>query len=151
MWVHSSCDIFVVVSCRGTLNSLIFMKVWSMPAWIPFVSSSLYFWKSVFSFRVHSGCLYTRLLRKTQEDDKKVIKSGGNRARFDFTMLINTSVLDPLSKTARSPKLDKNERFFRWCMWYRTEFDFIVLFIHLHTRKIPFNAPVFILRSKDPW
>ena len=33
-------------------------------------------------------------------------------------------------------------------MWYRTEFDFIVLFIHLHTRKIPFNAPVFILRSK---
>ena len=33
-------------------------------------------------------------------------------------------------------------------MWYRTEFDFIVLFIHLHTRKIPFNAHVFILRSK---
>ena len=33
-------------------------------------------------------------------------------------------------------------------MWYRTEFDFIVLFIHLHTRKIPFNAPVFILRPK---
>ena len=33
-------------------------------------------------------------------------------------------------------------------MWYRTEFEFIVLFIHLHTRKIPFNVPVFILRSK---
>ena len=33
-------------------------------------------------------------------------------------------------------------------MWYRTEFEFIVLFIHLHTRKIPFNAPVFILLSK---
>ena len=33
-------------------------------------------------------------------------------------------------------------------MWYRTEFDFIVLFIHLHTRKMPFNAPVFTLRSK---
>ena len=33
-------------------------------------------------------------------------------------------------------------------MWYRTEFDFHVLFIHLHTRKIPFNAPVFILCSK---
>ena len=33
-------------------------------------------------------------------------------------------------------------------MWYRTEFDFIILFIHLHTRKIPFNAPVFIVRSK---
>ena len=33
-------------------------------------------------------------------------------------------------------------------MWYRTEFDFIVLFIHSHTRKMPFNGPVFILRSK---
>ena len=33
-------------------------------------------------------------------------------------------------------------------MWYRTEFEFIVLFIHLHTRKIPFNVPVFILRFK---
>ena len=33
-------------------------------------------------------------------------------------------------------------------MWYRTEFDFIVFFIQVHTRKIPFNAPVFILCSK---
>ena len=33
-------------------------------------------------------------------------------------------------------------------MWYRTEFDFIVLFIHLHTRKMPFNAPIFALRPK---
>ena len=33
-------------------------------------------------------------------------------------------------------------------MWYRTEFDFIVLFTHLHTRKMSFNAPVFTLRSK---
>ena len=33
-------------------------------------------------------------------------------------------------------------------MWYRTEFDFNVLFIHLRTRKIPFNAVVFTLRSK---
>ena len=65
MWVHSSCDVFVVVSCRGILNSLIFTKAWSMQAWIPVVSSSLYFWKSVFSFRVGSGCLYTRLLSKT--------------------------------------------------------------------------------------
>ena len=54
MWVHSSCDVFVVVSCRGILNSLIFTKAWSMQAWIPVVSSSLYFWKSVFSFRVDS-------------------------------------------------------------------------------------------------
>ena len=60
----------------------------------------------------------------------------------------NTAILDPLTKTARSPKLDKKERFFQWCMWYRTEFDFNVLFIHLRTRKMPFNALVFTLRSK---
>ena len=33
-------------------------------------------------------------------------------------------------------------------MWYRTEFDFNVLFIHLRTRKMPCNALVFSLRSK---
>ena len=35
-------------------------------------------------------------------------------------------------------------------MWYRTEFDFNynVLFIHSRTRKMPFNALVFTLRSK---
>ena len=33
-------------------------------------------------------------------------------------------------------------------MRYRTEFDFNVLFIHLRTIKMPFNALVFTLRSK---
>ena len=33
-------------------------------------------------------------------------------------------------------------------MWYRTEFDFNVLFINLRTRKMPFNALVFNLQSK---
>ena len=33
-------------------------------------------------------------------------------------------------------------------MWYRAEFDFNILFIHFRTRKIPFNALVFTLRSK---
>ena len=33
-------------------------------------------------------------------------------------------------------------------MWYRTEFDFNVLFIHLRTRKMPFYALVFTLRFK---
>ena len=33
-------------------------------------------------------------------------------------------------------------------MWHRTEFDFNVLFIHLRTRKMSFNAFVFTLRSK---
>ena len=49
----------------------------------------------------------------SQEDDKKVIKSRGHRARFDVTMLTNTAILDPLTKTAGSPKLDKKEIFFR--------------------------------------
>ena len=33
-------------------------------------------------------------------------------------------------------------------MWYRIEFDLNVLFIHLCTRKMPFCALVFTLRSK---
>ena len=33
-------------------------------------------------------------------------------------------------------------------MWYRTEFDLNVLFIDVRTRKVPFNAVVFTLRSK---
>ena len=42
----------VVVSFK---NSLVFTQdAWPMQAWIPVVSSSLYFWKSVFSFRVDS-------------------------------------------------------------------------------------------------
>ena len=35
-------------------------------------------------------------------------------------------------------------------MCYRTEFDFIVLFIHLHSTKMPFNAPLFTLRPIQP-
>ena len=57
MWIHFSSDVFVAVSCRDILNSLIcliFTKACSMQAWIPVVSSGLYFWKSVFSFRVES-------------------------------------------------------------------------------------------------
>ena len=33
-------------------------------------------------------------------------------------------------------------------MWCRTEFDLNALFIHLRTRKMPFNSFVFTLRSK---
>ena len=33
-------------------------------------------------------------------------------------------------------------------MWYPTEFDFNVLFIHVSARKMPFNALVSTLRSK---
>ena len=49
----------------------------------------------------------------SQEDDKKVIESGGHRVRFDITMLTNTAIQDPFTKTAGSPKLDKKETFFR--------------------------------------
>ena len=33
-------------------------------------------------------------------------------------------------------------------MWYRTEYDLNILFIHLRTKKMPFNALVFTLRFK---
>ena len=49
----------------------------------------------------------------SQEDDKKVIKSGGHRACFDVTMLTNTAIQDPFTKTAGSPKRDKKESCFR--------------------------------------
>ena len=39
-----------------------------------------------------------------QEDDKKVIKSGGRRSRFDVTVLTNTVILDPLTKNRAQPK-----------------------------------------------
>ena len=85
----------------------------------------------------------------SQEVIKKyVIKSWVHRARFHVTMLTNhDGYLGPIW-TARSPKLDKKLRFFWWCVWHRTEFDVNVLFIHLRTRKMPFNAFVFTLRSK---
>ena len=43
---------------------------------------------------------------------KKVIKSGGHRARFEVTTLTNTAIKGRFTKTAGSPKLDKKERFF---------------------------------------
>ena len=66
MWIHFSCDVFVAVSCRGILNSLIFTKAWSMQEWIPVVSSSLYCWKSVFSFRVDSILKWRVYIRWTE-------------------------------------------------------------------------------------
>ena len=54
----------------------------------------------------------------------------------------------PFDKNRARPKTRQKESFFRSYMWYRTEFDLNVLFIHLHTRKILFNALVFTLRSK---
>ena len=57
----------------------------------------------------------------SQEVIKKyVIKSWGHRARFHVTMLWNhDGYLGPFW-TARSPKLDKKERFFWWCVWNLT-------------------------------
>ena len=43
-----------LVSCHGIFNSVIYMKAWSRQVWIPVVSSSLYFWKRICSFRVDS-------------------------------------------------------------------------------------------------
>ena len=39
------------------------------------------------------------------------MKSGCHRARFDVTISTNTAILDPLTKTTRSPKLDKKSDF----------------------------------------
>ena len=63
MWIPFSCDIFVAVSCRGISNSLIFTKTWSMKAWIPVVSSSLYF---IFFY------ILVRLLVFSDKDQKTV-------------------------------------------------------------------------------
>ena len=49
----------------------------------------------------------------SQKDDKKVVKSRGHDACFDVTMLTIVAIQDPLTKTARSPKLDKKDKFFR--------------------------------------
>ena len=49
----------------------------------------------------------------SQKDDKKVVKSRGHGACFDVTMLTNAAIQDPLTKTARTPKLDKKGKFFR--------------------------------------
>ena len=76
---------------------------------------------------------------------KKVIKSGGHCAHFNITVLANTAIYGTLAKMVRSPKLDKKERFLQCGI---TEFDSNVLFIHLCTRKMPFNALVIILHSK---
>ena len=49
-----------------------------------------------------------------------VVKSWVHRARFHVTMLTNhDGYLGPFW-TARSPKLDKKERFFWWCVWNLT-------------------------------
>ena len=49
----------------------------------------------------------------SQKDDKKVVKSMCYGTCFDVTMLTNAAIQDPLTKTARSPKLVKKDRFFR--------------------------------------
>ena len=78
----------------------------------------------------------------TQKDDKKVITSGGHRARFDVTMLTNTAILDPLTKTARSPKVDKNDA----CGIAQNLTSMYCLSTYV-PEKMPFNALVFTLRS----
>ena len=55
---------------------------------------------------------YTDVTSPEADKKKKVIKSGGHHARFHVTMLTNTAIEDPLENTARSPNLDKKERFF---------------------------------------
>ena len=79
---------------------------------------------------------------------KKSNKRWGSPCLFWRPNADKYGYLAPFDKNARSPKLDKKERFFRWCIWYRIQFDFNVLFIHLRTRKRPSNTLVFTLRAK---
>ena len=74
----------------------------------------------------------------SQEYDKKRNKKWGSPCSILRHNADKYGYLGPFGKTARSPKLDKQERFFRWCMRYRTEFHLNVLFIHLSTRKNAF-------------
>ena len=46
------------------------------------------------------------LMYQVKKMIKKVIKSGGHRLRFDVTMLTNTAILDPLTKTAQTKRRD---------------------------------------------
>ena len=78
---------------------------------------------------------------------KKVIKSGGHRACFDVTA-DKYGYLGPFDKNRAQPKTRQKGEIFSMMHVVSHKFDFIVLFIHLHTRKMPFNAPVFTLRSK---
>ena len=77
---------------------------------------------------------------------KKVIKSGGHRAHFNITVLANTAIYGTLAKMVCSPKLDKKERFLQ-CGITQNLTQMYCLFT-LCTRKMPFNALVFILHSK---
>ena len=38
------------------------------------------------------------LMQQVKKMIKKVVKSGGHRARFEVTMLTNTAILDPFTK-----------------------------------------------------
>ena len=74
---------------------------------------------------------------------KKVIKSGGHRARFDVTMLTNTAIKDPFTKTAGSPKLDKRGVFFDDACGITQDLTCIVY--PLTYQKKCFLLPLFLL------
>ena len=63
-------------------------------------------------------------------------------------MLRNTVILDPLSKPRAAQNETKTRDFCDDACGIAQNLTLLYCFIHLNTRKIPFNAHVFILRSK---
>ena len=79
---------------------------------------------------------------------KKVIKSGGHRARFDVTMLTNTAIKDPFTKTAGSPKLDKRGVFFDDACGITQDLTLMYCLSTYVPEKMLFITLVFTLRYK---
>ena len=104
MWIHFSCDVFMAVSCRGILNSLIFTKTWSMQAWIPVISSSLCFRKSAFRFRVDS-ILKWRVYIKLKDSWLRP---------FFFGAWAKQAVIKPIAVTYELAKITQEMLFADW-------------------------------------
>ena len=79
---------------------------------------------------------------------KKVIKSGGHGARFDVTMLTNTAIKDPFTKTAGSPKLDKRGVFFDDACGITQDLTLMYCLSTYVPEKMLFITLVFTLRYK---
>ena len=52
------------------------------------------------------------LMQQVKKMIKKVVKSGGHRARFEVTMLTNTAILDPFTKPRAAQNQTKRRDFF---------------------------------------
>ena len=77
-----------------------------------------------------------------------MIKSRGQCARFDVTMLTNTAIQGTLTKTVHSPKLDKKERFYDDACGIAQNLTLIYCLSTYVPEKCLLMPIVFTLRSK---